>query len=157
MELMIEQAEMELGKGTSVAEEVIENIKRNNLLGVELNAEMYTLAATNMILRGDGSSNIRKANTFNTPKSLYEKFGATKLLLNPPFSYQENGMPFIEFGLNNMEKGGVGAIIIQDSAGTGKAEKTNKSILKTYSFSKYKNAWRFISANGRSADKYICF
>ena len=104
MELMIEQAEMELGKGTSVAEEVIENIKRNNLLGVELNAEMYTLAATNMILRGDGSSNIRKANTFNTPKSLYEKFGATKLLLNPPFSYQENGMPFIEFGLNNMEK-----------------------------------------------------
>ena len=33
---------------------------------------MYTLAATNMILRGDGSSNIRKANTFNTPKSLYE-------------------------------------------------------------------------------------
>ena len=56
-----------------MAEEVIENIKRNNLLGVELNAEMYTLA-TNMILRGDGSSNIRKANTFNTPKSLYEKF-----------------------------------------------------------------------------------
>ena len=95
---------------------------------------MYTLAATNMILRGDGSSNIRKANTFNTPKSLYEKFGATKLLLNPPFSYQENGMPFIEFGLNNMEKGGVGAIIIQDSAGTGKAEKTNKSILKDILF-----------------------
>ncbi|MCD8914281.1 SAM-dependent methyltransferase [Staphylococcus simulans] len=132
MELMIEQAEVELGKGTSAAEEVIEKIKRNNLLGVELNAEMYTLAATNMILRGDGSSNIRKANTFNTPKSLYEKFGATKLLLNPPFSYKENGMPFIEFGLDNMEKGGVGAIIIQDSAGTGKAEKTNKSILKKH-------------------------
>ena len=67
MELMIEQAEIELGKGTSAAEEVIENIKRNNLLGVELNAEMYTLA-TNMILRYDGSSNIRKANTFNTLK-----------------------------------------------------------------------------------------
>lgn len=132
MELMIEKAELELGKGTSAAEKAIVNIKSNNLLGVELNAEMYTLAATNMILRGDGSSNIRKANTFNTPKDLYEKFKATKLLLNPPFSFKENGMPFIEFGLNNMEKGGVGAIIIQDSAGTGKAVKTNKSILKKH-------------------------
>lgn len=132
MELMIEKAELELGKGTSAAEKTIENIKSDNLLGVELNAEMYTLAATNMILRGDGSSNIRKANTFNTPKELYEEFKATKLLLNPPFSFKENGMPFIEFGLNNMEKGGVGAIIIQDSAGTGKAVKTNKSILKKH-------------------------
>ncbi|WP_064485321.1 N-6 DNA methylase [Staphylococcus kloosii] len=132
MELMIEQAELEHGKRTNAAEEEIKNIKSNNLLGIELNAEMYTLAATNMILRGDGSSNIKKANTFNTPKRLYEEFKATKLLLNPPFSYQENGMPFIEFGLNNMEKNGVGAIIIQDSAGTGKSVKTNESILKKH-------------------------
>lgn len=132
MELMIEQAELEHGKRTNAAEKEIKNIKSNNLLGIELNAEMYTLAATNMILRGDGSSNIKKANTFNTPKNLYEEFKATKLLLNPPFSFKENGMPFIEFGLNNMEKNGVGAIIIQDSAGTGKSVKTNKSILKNH-------------------------
>lgn len=34
--------------------------KQSQLLGVELNAEMFILAATNMILRGDGSSNIQK-------------------------------------------------------------------------------------------------
>ena len=132
MELMIEDSENLYGKKTSKANEKIENIKKDQLLGVELNAEMFTLAATNMILRGDGSSNIQKGNTFDTPEKLYTDFRANKLLLNPPFSYKENGMPFIEFGLNKMEKGGLGAIIIQDSAGSGKAVNTNKKILKNH-------------------------
>lgn len=132
MELMIDTVESEFGKNTTRANDKIAEIKRDQLLGVELNAEMYTLAATNMILRGDGSSNIQKGNTFETPKYLYENFRATHLLLNPPFSFRENGMPFIEFGLNHMEKGGLGAIIIQDSAGSGKAIATNQQILKDH-------------------------
>lgn len=99
---------------------------------MELNAEMFTLAATNMILRGDGSSNIQTGDSFKTPEKLYTDFQANKLLLNPPFSYTENGMPFIAFGLDKMEIGGLGAIIIQDSAGSGKATKTNQAILKKH-------------------------
>lgn len=132
MEIMCEDAISTYGKETTRAKEKIKEIKETQLLGVELNAEMFTLAATNMILRGDGSSNIKKGNTFRTPISLYTEFKADKILLNPPFSYEENGMPFIEFGLNHMEKGGLGAIIIQDSAGSGKAENTNKKILKNH-------------------------
>lgn len=132
MELMIQDVEVLYGKKTSEANHAIEKIKKAQLLGVELNAEMFTLAATNMILRGDGSSNIQKGNTFNTPEDLYTTFNANRLLLNPPFSYDENGMPFIAFGLDKMEKGGLGAIIIQDSAGSGKAVNTNKSILKKH-------------------------
>jgi type I restriction enzyme M protein len=133
MELMINKAEESYGKKTTLTKNKINNIKMNQLMGIELNAEMFTLAATNMILRGDGSSNIQKGNTFNTPDILYTDFKANKLLLNPPFSYSENGMPFISFGLEKMEKGGLGAIIIQDSAGSGKATKTNKQILKKHS------------------------
>lgn len=133
MELMIDDAEVTYGKKTSAADKKIKVIKNQQLLGVELNAEMFTLAATNMILRGDGSSNISKGNTFNTPEKLYNDFKANKLLLNPPFSYTENGMPFIAFGLDKMKKGGLGAIIIQDSAGSGKAVKTNQSMLKKHS------------------------
>lgn len=132
MELMIEDAEKDCGKKTTAAKNKIEAIKKQQLLGVELNAEMFTLAATNMILRGDGSSNIQKGNTFSTPEQLYTHFAANRLLLNPPFSYSENGMPFIAFGLDKMEKGGLGAIIIQDSAGSGKAVKTNQSMLKKH-------------------------
>jgi len=132
MEMMIEDVEKTYGKKTSVAENKIKSIKKEQLMGIELNAEMFTLAATNMILRGDGSSNIQKGNTFKTPESIYNDFKADRLLLNPPFSYSENGMPFIAFGLDKMQPSGLGAIIIQDSAGSGKATKTNKALLKTH-------------------------
>lgn len=128
MEEMINDAEKGR-KSSEAANEKIREIKERQLLGVELNAEMFTLAATNMILRGDGSSNIQKGNTFDTPASLYQNFQADRLLLNPPFSFEENGMPFIAFGLDKMQKGGLGAIIIQDSAGSGKAIKTNQLML----------------------------
>lgn len=132
MELMIQDVENLFGKKTTEANTKIDELKKEQLLGVELNAEMFTLAATNMILRGGGSSNIQKGNTFDTPEKLYTDFKANKLLLNPPFSYEENGMPFIAFGLDKMQVGGVGAIIIQDSAGSGKAVSTNKSMLKKH-------------------------
>ncbi len=132
METMIEDAENTYGKKTTESEMKIHDIKKKQLLWVELNAEMYTLAATNMILRGDGSANIQKWNTFNTPEALYTNFRANKLLLNPPFSYSENGMPFIAYGLDRMETGWLAAIIIQDSAGNGKATETNKKILKKH-------------------------
>jgi len=87
---MIEDAENTYGKKTTLSKKKIEEIKKNQLLGIELNAEMYTLASTNMILRGDESTSIKKGDTFSTPDDLYTEFKANKLLLNPPFSYAEN-------------------------------------------------------------------
>lgn len=129
MTQMIDDANLCYGKKTTQANKKIEEIKKDQLLGVEVDAKMYTLATTNMILRGDGSTKIKKADTFKEPQSLFTDFGADILLLNPPFSYEENGMPFFGFGLDNMKKGGKGAVIIQDSAGSGKAIATNKKIL----------------------------
>ncbi|WP_445712059.1 HsdM family class I SAM-dependent methyltransferase [Flavobacterium sp.] len=130
MELMIDYAEQKYGKRTQKAIDKIKEIKKNQLLGVELDAQMFTLASTNMILRGDGSANIRKGSSFKEPADLYKKFNADKLLLNPPFSFKENGMPFIKFGLDNMQIGGKAAIIIQDSAGSGRGTESCKAILK---------------------------
>ena len=132
MDIMIEDANNSYGKETTKANNIIKKIKEKQLLGIEIDAKMYTLAATNMILRGDGSTQIKKANTFKTPKELYNEFQADVLLLNPPFSYNENGMPFFEFGLDHMKKGGKAAIIIQDSAGSGKAIQTNQRILSKH-------------------------
>jgi hypothetical protein len=129
MEQMIDYTEQKYGKKTKKAGDKIEQIKEHQLLGVELNAEMFTLASTNMILRGDGSSNIRKGSSFDEPLELYKEFKADKLLLNPPFSFKENGMPFIRFGLENMQIGGKAAIIIQDSAGSGRGVRSCQSIL----------------------------
>ena len=132
MDLMIADANKSFGRGTEKAKDTIQKIKYTQLLGVEVDAKMYTLAATNMILRGDGSTQIKKADTFKTPALLYTDFKADRLLLNPPFSYTDYGMPFFEFGLDHMAKGGKGAVIIQDSAGAGKAILTNQSILRKH-------------------------
>lgn len=130
---MILQVEKQYGKGTTEANKHIAEVQKHQLLGIEINPTMFTLATTNMLLRGDSSTNIQKGSSFDRPEELYEDFKATHLLLNPPFSYEGNGMPFLEFGLDHMEKGGKAAIIVQDSAGSGKAATINKRILNKHS------------------------
>ncbi|MGN0170397.1 MAG: N-6 DNA methylase [Lachnospiraceae bacterium] len=129
MDQMVYDANRSFGKNTKAAHEAIVSIKEEQLLGIEIDAKMYTLAASNMILRGDGSTQIKKTDTFTTPESVFDDFGADVLLLNPPFSYIGNGLPFFEFGLDHMKKDGYGAVIIQDSVGAGKAVEITKSIL----------------------------
>ena len=127
---MTEEVNKEYGRDTNAAKAKIREIQANQLLGVELDAKMFALATANMLIRGDNGNVIAKGSTFDYPPHLYDEFDADILLLNPPFSYTENGMPFLEHGLNHMRKGGRAAIIVQDSAGSGRAIKTNRRILK---------------------------
>ncbi|MGZ5191100.1 MAG: hypothetical protein ACXWCZ_08750 [Flavisolibacter sp.] len=59
------------------------------------------------------------------------KFPADAFVLNPPYSANGNGMNFVEKALNMMNKG-YAAIIIQNSAGSGKAKEYNKKILEKH-------------------------
>ena len=110
-------------------------IKAEQLLGIELLPGVYMLAILNMILMGDGSSNILNKNSLTEFDGNYgfgkkdEKFPADAFVLNPPYSAPGNGMNFVEKALSMMNKG-YAAIIIQNSAGSGKATEYNKRILK---------------------------
>lgn len=110
-------------------------IKANQLLGLEILSSVYMLAILNMILMGDGSSNILNKDSLKDFNGNYgfrktnEKFPADAFVLNPPYSAQGNGMIFVEKALSMMSKG-YASIIIQNSAGTGKAVEYNKRILK---------------------------
>ena len=109
-------------------------IKAKQLLGLEILPGVYMLAILNMILMGDGSSNILNDDSlkFNGNYGFTkdeEKFPATAFVLNPPYSAVGNGMVFVEKALSMMEKG-YAAIIIQSSAGSGKAVTYNRNILK---------------------------
>ena len=108
-------------------------IKANQLLGLEILSNVYMLAVLNMIMMGDGSSNILNKDSLNFDGhygfgKTDEKFPADAFVLNPPYSAEGNGMIFVEKALSMMEKG-YAAIIIQNSAGSGKATDYNKSIL----------------------------
>lgn len=110
-------------------------IKANQLLGLEILSEVYMLAILNMILMGDGSSNIINKDSLKEFNGNYgfgktdKRFPANAFVLNPPYSAPGNGMVFVEKALSMMEKG-YAAIIIQNSAGSGKAIEYNKKILQ---------------------------
>jgi hypothetical protein len=112
-------------------------IKTEQLLGLELLSSVYMLAILNMILMGDGSSNILNKDSIKDFDGNYgfgqtnSKFTADAFVLNPPYSANGNGMNFVEKALGMMNKG-YAAIIIQNSAGSGKAKEYNKKILEKH-------------------------
>ncbi len=112
-------------------------IKAEQLLGLELLSSVYMLAILNMILMGDGSSNILNKDSLKDFDGNYgfgktdNKFPADAFVLNPPYSANGNGMNFVEKALGMMNKG-YAAIIIQNSAGSGKAKEYNKRILEKH-------------------------
>ncbi len=112
-------------------------IKAEQLLGLELLSSVYMLAILNMILMGDGSSNILNKDSLKDFDGKYgfgntdNPFPADAFILNPPYSANGNGMNFVEKALGMMNKG-YAAIIIQNSAGSGKAKEYNQRILQKH-------------------------
>ena len=112
-------------------------IKAEQLLGLELLSSVYMLAILNMILMGDGSSNILNKDSLKDFDGNYgfgktaDKFPADAFILNPPYSASGNGMNFVEKALGMMNKG-YAAIIIQNSAGSGRAKDYTKKILEKH-------------------------
>lgn len=109
-------------------------IKTEQLLGLELLSSVYMLAILNMILMGDGSSNILNIDSIKDFDGNYgfgktdSKFPADAFILNPPYSSLGNGLNFVERALGMMSKG-YASIIIQNSAGSGRAKEYCKKIL----------------------------
>lgn len=134
MNEMLIDAKNSIKSPDDLAQKEIE-IKAKQLLGIELLPSVYMLAILNMILMGDGSSNILNEDSlkdfngeygYSDTKSI---FPADAFVLNPPYSANGNGMNFVEKALGMMNKG-YAAIIIQGSAGSGKAKEYNKRILE---------------------------
>lgn len=134
MKLMIADAE----KIASPAERdnKILKIKAEQLLGVEKLPDIYMLAVLNMILMGDGSSNIIHKNSLTEYAGTYEmgihngeKFPANVFLLNPPYSADGKGFVFVEKALSRMHNGRA-AVLIQENAGSGNGLPYTENILK---------------------------
>ena len=134
MNEMLNDAKSKIKSPEKLAKKFAE-IKANQILGLEILSSIYMLAILNMILMGDGSSNILNKDSIKDFDGNYgfentdKKFPATAFVLNPPYSAQGNGMIFVKTALSMM-KSGYSAIIIQHSAGSGKAKEYNKKILE---------------------------
>ena len=130
MELMIDDAKSTI-KDNTVLDNKIKNIKQNQLLGIEILGNIYILAVLNMILMGDGSSQIICGDSHKEAPDFMKShnFPANVFLLNPPYSAPGKGLNFVDEALSKMETG-YGAVLIQENAGSGQGEAYAQHILK---------------------------
>ena len=126
LDIMVKDATNKITDKQELADK-IKNIKEQQLLGVEILGNIYILAVLNMILMGDGSSNVLNGDSHDF--TLPSTFPANVFLLNPPYSAPGKGFNFVEEALSQMTDG-YACILIQDSAGNGQGLPYTKRILK---------------------------
>lgn len=93
----------------------IRNIQKRQLIGVEYQDDIYALAVTNMVLHGDGKSNIEQGDCFVLGDSVRQKYHPNIGLLNPPYKTKRSDVEELQFVLNNLDvlqQGGVCVAIV---------------------------------------------
>jgi predicted RNA methylase len=98
----------------------IERIRRNSLFGIESQDEIYTLAIANMIIRGDGKSNIIFGDCFD--KALTDEIKSKNVnvgLINPPYGQKRSELEFVEHLLDILSVGGTGVVVVPMSCAIG--------------------------------------
>ena len=104
------------------------NIKKKQLHGFELQSNMFAIAATNMILRNDGNSNIKCEDFLRQNPAQVQLKGATVGMMNPPYSQGTKADPsqyelsFVERLLDSLTVGARAAVIVPQSSMTGKTK-----------------------------------
>jgi type I restriction enzyme M protein len=108
----------------------VNSIKRKRLIGVEQQATMYALAASNMILRGDGKANLYQGSCFDSGiTKAIKAHKPTVGLVNPPYAKSKadlHELRFVEHMLDCLVKGGLGVAIVPVTCATAPSiHKTN--------------------------------
>lgn len=85
-------------------------IFENQLIGIEEQPFNATLAGINMMLHGDGSSNIFKDDCFKKLPDLLNAYD--RVLMNPPFSQEDKELKFVLETLKFMKPNGILAAIV---------------------------------------------
>lgn len=91
----------------------IERIKKYQLVGVEYQPHIFNLAISNMIIHGDGKSNIFHEDCFKSTE-LVKPFNPNVALLNPPFNDGSgiDELQFVSHALSCLEPNGIAIAIV---------------------------------------------
>jgi type I restriction enzyme M protein len=106
----------------AVTEEERTDIKKNRLIGIENNPKMFALAASNMILRGDGKANLHQASCFDDAViKAVKKMKPNVGMLNPPYAQSKSDaelheLYFVKQMLDCLVLGSIGIAILPMSS-----------------------------------------
>jgi type I restriction enzyme M protein len=99
------------------------SVRKERLIGIEQLPNMFTLAASNMILRGDGKANLHQSSCFDEDvTAAIKKLNCTVGLLNPPYSQKDEDLHefyFIKQMLECLQNGGIGIAVVPMSCAVG--------------------------------------
>ena len=104
------------------------SIRQKQLHGIEMRPNMFTIATTNMILRGDGKSNMLNDDFFKLEAGKLQLKQATVGMMNPPYSQGSKQNPdlyemsFVEHLLDSLVVGARCLVIVPQSSMTGKTK-----------------------------------
>ena len=122
-----------LSKTEDEAEQI--EIRKNRLFGIELQDYMFTIATTNMILRGDGKSNLENQDFLAQNPNKIQLKSCTVGMMNPPYSQGSKQNPelyeinFVNHLLESLVEGAKVAVIVPQSTFTWKTK--DEQTLKT--------------------------
>ena len=117
-------------------------IKSNQLHGIEVREDMFSIATTNMILRDDGQSNLRPADFLSIKAEELRENKYSVGMMNPPYSQAKgknsahlSEISFTKHLLDSLAVGARCAVIVPQSTMVGKTKedkKVKKQILKEH-------------------------
>ena len=116
-------------------------IRKEQLHGIELQPYMFTIATTNMILRGDGKSNLEQEDFLKQNPAQLQLKGCNVGMMNPPYSQGSKANPnlfeisFTEHLLDSLIADGKAIVIVPQSSMTGKSKEEQaikENILKKH-------------------------
>lgn len=87
-----EIADCRRNKTEKEAEELIQQVKDKHIFGIEVEEKAYGLSTTNMLIHGDGNSNIKFGSIFDNKKFIMEA-DPDIILMNPPYNAKPIGIP----------------------------------------------------------------
>lgn len=68
------------------------NVKKNNIYGIEIEEKAFGLSVTNMLIHGDGNSNVKLGSCFDN-KEFIKKADPNIILMNPPYNAKPISIP----------------------------------------------------------------
>lgn len=74
------------------AEDLIETVKKEHIFGIECEEKAYGLSTTNMLIHGDGNSNITFKSCFDSQDFII-KAAPDIILMNPPYNAKPKNIP----------------------------------------------------------------
>lgn len=87
-----ELADCKRGKREDEANDLIRKVKEEHIYGIEVEEKAYGLSTTNMLIHGDGNSNIKFGSCFDC-KDFIKDADPDIILMNPPYNAKPIGIP----------------------------------------------------------------